>query len=651
MAAGKLRRVRSSRRRRRRRTHKLIVAAVLIAAVAAIGGGAEIGYAAVKTRADQLQAKLTIDLQDGQVELEAGKASLTQANATHDATLVTAATTHFAAARAEFLAAGQLADTSQLLRDLELVPAIGDSVRSKHQAVSGISAMGVAISDAGQDLAGLDGQLIKPSVSGPAGRTLLTVLDQAKTGLVKVRSDFTRAQQAAAQVDLRVVPAGQQAAFIKARTDIGTALAGLDEFDRLLPIMVEVLGGNGPRTYLIEQVNPAELRPGGGFIGTYSVIQANQGTLSVVRSGDAYDLVNPRPLPGQAGFIQQPSPYREIIPNISWSFVDSNIYPDFPTNAKTAESFVQPRIGQIDAVISMDYYTVAEMLSLTGPLAVPGFGTLTASNFVSTTIKLDLTGSAIHKALLAEVAGPLMQRVAALPSDQWPALIGALNTLAAQRHLQAYFNTASVETEIDRVGWSGSIRPTGAADYMMEVEANYWGNKTNYFLTRRYTVALTKTGNTLHHVVTVDLVNATVCGSEDRTSYRTDFRLFVADTASAVSNNLRPVRYANPAPPAGTRAADGWVPDIYCGGGRGQASFTYDTAWAPTARGVDQIYWQKQPGTVSDPIAITWNNGAGQSYTTAGTLDQDRIISLSATAVSLTAGQPAQATLPSLSLG
>ena len=630
----------------------LLAFIVVVIVVAGLGGASDLGYFALKGRADQLQAKLTSDLQAGQGELEAGKASLAQANAEHDAYWALRASDHFLAAKAQFLAAGQLADSSRLLQWLERTPGASDLVRSRHNAVDGIATMGIAISEAGQELSSLDGQLIKPPASEQGGRTLLTVLGEARTSLAKVKDDFAAAKTAAAQVEVSVLPAAQQATFVKARGTVDQALSGLDEFERLVPVLTEVLGGNGARTYLVEQVNPAELRAGGGFIGTYSVIRADQGTLTVIKSGDAYDLVNPRPLPGHAGFIPQPTPYREIIPEISWSFVDSNIYPDFPTNAKTAENFVQPRIGtKIDAVISMDYYTVANMVALTGPVAVPGFGTLTASNFISTIVQLDVAGSAIHKSILATIAGPLMQRVAALSSDRWPALIGLLNTLASERHLQAYFNDATVETEIDRVGWSGSIRPTRAADFMMEVEANYWGNKTNYFLTRRYTVVLAKTGNTLHHVVAVDLVNATVCGSEDRTAYRANFRLVVADTASAVANNLRPVRYANPAPPAGTRAADGWVPDVNCGGGRRQATFTYDTPWTPSPRGVDQIYWQKQPGTVADTIALTWSDGPGHSYMAGGTLDHDRIINLSATGVSLIAGQPVQATLPSLSLG
>ena len=651
--ADKVARVHSSRRSRRRRTRRLIATGLIIVLVAGIGGGSYLAYGLLKKQAAQLQDNLIADLQAGQRELEAGKASLTQANSQHDVTLVAEATSHFVAAEAQFRAAGQLADGSLLLRVVEGLPKVGSVARSEHTAVTGVADMGIAISKTGQDLADLDGQLIKPPTSSQGGHTLLTVLNEVKPSLVTIRGDLTLAQASAGDVDVSVLPASEQATFLKAKDTITSALAGLDEFDRLVPVLTEVLGGNGYRTYLIEQLNPAELRAGGGFIGTYSVLRADNGNLKVLRSGDAYELANPRPVPGQAGFIPLPMPLREVIPGTSWSFVDSNIYPDFPSNAEAAEKFAQPRLGvKVDGVIAIDYYTVAKMLELTGPIAVPGYATtMTAGNFIPLIIKADIAGTLSHKAILGAIAGPLMERVSALPTSKWPTLIGDLNGLAAQRHIQAYFNTASAEQEIQRVGWSGTVNPTTSTDYMMEVEANYFGDKVNYFLQRHYTVTLTRTGGILHHVITVDFVNNTVCGSYARTSYLANARLFVGQNVSAPTDNLRRVKYPNPPPPLGIRVLDGWLPQVSCNGGRGRSTFTYDTEWGGSVDLPYSIYWQKQPGTLKDSVNVVWNDGSGHVYRISGNLAQDQIITLSASGVALTPGQPAQATLPSLSLG
>ena len=646
-------RVHSSRGSRRRRTRRLIAAGIAVVLVAGIGGGSYLVYGLLKRQVAQLQAALTTDLQAGQRELEAGKTSLTEANTKHDVTLIGQATSDFVAAEAEFRAAGQLADRSLLLRAAEKLPRIGNAAHSQHTAITGIADMGVAISKTGQDLADLDAQLIKPPSSTQGGRTLLTVLNEVKPSLIEIRSDLTQAQISAGDVDVSVLPASQQATFIKAKDTITSALAGLDEFDRLVPVLTEVLGGSGYRTYLIEQVNPAELRAGGGFIGTYSVLRADNGSLKVLRSGDAYQLANPRPVPGQAGFIPLPIPLREVIPQVSWSFVDSNIYPDFPSNAKAAEKFAQPRLGiKVDGVIAIDYYTVAKMLELTGPIAVPGYATTVSSTtFIPLIVKADIAGTLSHKAILGAIAGPLMQQVSALPTSKWPTLIGDLNGLAAQRHIQAFFNDASAEQEIERVGWSGSVNPTKSTDYMMEVEANYFGDKDNYFLQRHYTVVLTRKGGTLHHQVTVDFVNDTPCGSYVRTAYKANIRLFISAAATAATDNLRAVKYPNPAPPPGMRLLDGWLADVLCSGGRARAVFSYDTPWPGDNGSPYEIYWQKQPGTVNDKIDVTWNDGSGHTVKVTGSLSADQVISLSATGVLLTAGQPAQATLPSLSLG
>jgi Protein of unknown function (DUF4012) len=649
---GKLRRV--PIRRRRRCLRAQLSFAVLLAIVLGLAGTGGLGFLVVKAEADSLQAQLTSQLKSGQAQLEAAKSSLTLANTKHDPNQVAVAKAHFSAAKTQFEAALRLADGSPLLRGLEDMPAVGRMAQARHTAVDGIATMGSSLADVGQDLADVDSQLLTPSKSGQQGQVLLGVLNQMGTTLVKIRAELERADSAATSVDPGIVPAGQQKTFLKAKNTIQTALVDVGVFQKLVPILIEVLGGNGVRTYLIEQVNPAELRPGGGFIGTFSVLQADHGTLKLTTSGDSYQFASVRPGPGQPGYVTPPGPLREFVPTVGWSFVDSNFFPDFPSNAKAAESFVQPQMAShIDAVISMDYYTVAKMLELTGPLQVPGFGiTVDANNFISQLLQSDVAAvDIVHKAILGAIAGPLMQRLSTLPPDRWSALIGALNDLAAARHLQAYFNDAAVETEMDRYGWSGALNPTDTSDFMMEVESNLGGTKANYFVTRHYAVELTHNGRFLHYKVTVDLVNEMPKVPNFAVYYHAYVRLYVGSTSSSTSDNLKAVKYPNPAPPAGTRMIDGWLPAIQGYGGHGQAVFEYDTPWQVDDSGQVTIYWQKQPGTVIDKVDVSWNDGSGHTYKVSGDLGQDRVITLTATGVILTPGQPAKAKLPSLSLG
>ena len=442
------------------------------------------------------------------------------------------------------------------------------------------------------------------------------------------------------------------ATFVNARASIASALLALDQFQQLVPVLSEAMGANGPRNYLIEQVNPAELRPGGGFIGSYSLLQANQGALKLVRSGDSYDITNPRPMLGQKGYVAPPDPLRDLVPTTSWSFVDSNFFPDFPSNALAAESFAAPRLGvNLDAVISIDYYTVAKLLEVTGPIQVPGFGiTVDSSNFVSTVVQADISGSPSHKAILAATAGPLMQVVSSLPAAKWPALLSALNDLAGGHHLQVFFNNPKLESTMDQFGWSGRVNPSATYDFMSEVEANLGATKANYFITRHSTVVLTRQGKLLHHQVIVDLTDNMPYSYRPNEFYRAYVRLFIPANASGGSDDLTQMRWANPAPPEGTGQLAGWL-SFHGYGHSIRLTFQYDTPWPSDSRGLRDLYWQKQPGTVDDAVSVTWNPGTGNVYSASGTMHQDLLVKLTPSGVTLQAAKTATAALPSLSLG
>jgi len=649
---GKLRRVPVPRRRRSRNARVALITVIGIAL--GVVGASGIGLLAVKSQADGIQSQLTADLKSGQTYLESAKTSLKLANNNHDPKQIDAATNDFVAAKAKFAAAVHLADGSTFLHGLEVMPAVGGLVRSRHDAVDGLGAMGIALSEAGLEVAKLDAQLIKPAPGGQPGQLLLGVLKQAGPSLVTIRAELQQAQVAAQSVDVSVVPAAQRATFVKARDSITTALGDLDELRRLMPILIEILGGNGPRTYLIEQVNPAELRGGGGFLGSFSLMSADNGSMTLVRSGNSYELASGRTTPGRPGYVTPPGPLLDWLPRVGWSFVDSNFFPDFPANARAAIQFVQPQLkSPIDAVISMDYYTVAGMLKVTGPLDVPGYPgvTLTADNFVPLLIKYDLEQGYTHKAILSAIAGPLLHRLLTIPTGQYPALISTLTDIIAHRHLQVYFTNPDVRAEMDRFGWSGVLNPTHATDYMMEVECNLGGTKANYYVKRTYTVRLSHVGNMLHHVVTVDIYDNMPVTPGTGNTYHGYFRLFVSPDSSGRSDNLVPVKNAAPPPPDGLRVLDGWLPTVRGAGGHGEAVFQYDTPWQTDNQGVDHIYWQKQPGTLNDAIHVIWQSSFRAVYTAGGDLSQDRVIDLAPNGVSISTGEPAQAQLPSLSLG
>lgn len=636
--------------RARRSVSRLAIAAVLLGLLLATSAAGVLTYQRGKT----LEASITAHLSSAQVELDAGKANLKAAATNRDPALLTVARSHFRLASNQFEQVSAAERGSALLRVGSAVPGVNFYVRPRAQAVAKVADLGIALSDAATRAADIDEMLLTPGSQGEdeGSAKLVGILQRAGPSLKTISAQLQRAAKDAAGIDLAVLPASQRTAFQSARVSIDKGIAGVNEFVTLLPVLFEILGVNGLRNYLVEQLNPAELRPGGGFIGTYSVMSANQGLLKIVTTGDVKLLDFPRPSTGQPNFVAPPGPLRQLIGNSSWSLEDSNFVPSFPSGAQTGQTFASAKLKyKLDGVLAIDFYAIASLLKLIGPMSVPGENvTLTSENLVAEIIRRDEVDPA-HKEFLASIAAPLLTKMATLPANRWPELVAALNDVAINRHLQVFFNDPSAQAEMARIGWSGVINPAASTDFMMEVETNLSASKVNYWLRRDYVIGLTRVGDVLHHQVTIHLVNKIPIGFPG--NYTCYVRFYVPAGVTITSSGLR----ANGSPYveqlSSLRFQDGWIdmpaPSYATPAPEAQFSLTYDTPWKPKPDGQATIYWQKQSGTQADHLGVTWTE-AGKTYSTAGDLSQDRIIRLNANGVFLDQGVAATAHLPSLSL-
>jgi hypothetical protein len=612
-----------------------------------------------RQKAVDLQADVIRDLDSGQHRLEAGKVALSQANQRHDPGQIAQARADFTAAYQAFASAKTRADGSRLLSLGSRIPGVNSYVKPRLAAVDGIAEMGMNLSNAAGRIAVLDLRLINPDRSTSAGARLLATLRTSTPDIAEIRSDISRAQRALEGVDASVLPATQRGVLEKARSTITAAASGIAEFQRLTPALVEILGGNGRRVYLIEQVNAAELRSGGGFIGTESVISVDNGSFKLISSGDSYAfdgyLPDERPRAGSPAYVRPPSTLTGFFSGYSWSFEDSNFFPDFQTNAKWAEYFADRRRGlKPDAIIALDYYAVADILKVTGPITVPGYGvTFDAGNLVDQVFLRDVSDPT-HKSILAAAAGPLVDHVSTLPADRWPQFLGVLNGAVVHRHLQVHFNNQVAEAEMIRVGWSGALNPAHGSDFFMETEDNFASNKSNHFITRHYTVTLTRDAAGLHHRVVVDLYNKAGAPSWYQHGYGAYVRFYTPSDATGQhlvnstpgTSSEIPPRYPNNDPHPGYALTDGWVniPQI----GHLQLVFEYDTAWSADDAGNHVMYWQKQPGTLDDVVDLTFSAN-GKTFTSKTDLSQDRLLTLGPHGLIVRDGQASSAVLPGLS--
>jgi len=122
----------------------------------------------------------------------------------------------------------------------------------------------------------------------------------------------------------------------------------------------EALGFYGPKTYLILFLNNTELRPGGGFIGTYAVVKMDKGLPKIIQVDGTENLaVNHDKIPS-------PKPIADHLMPKELEFRDSNWWPDFASSSQYSLATYKSSSGvladEIDAIIGFTPTVFEEIL-------------------------------------------------------------------------------------------------------------------------------------------------------------------------------------------------------------------------------------------------------------------------------------------------
>ena len=156
-----------------------------------------------------------------------------------------------------------------------------------------------------------------------------------------------------------------------------------DEVDRIAPqaelassgasVAPGMLGGDGTRHYFVAFTTEAEARGLDGFMGNWAELTAEDGKLTLSKSGRVAEL-NDAPNPDQR-VVAAPADYAENYQRfkIGTHLQDVTVSPDLPSVASVIGQ-LYPQMGgdPVDGVIVVDPYGLAALLQFTGPIQVDG---------------------------------------------------------------------------------------------------------------------------------------------------------------------------------------------------------------------------------------------------------------------------------------
>lgn len=322
----------------------------------------------------------------------------------------------------------------------------------------------------------------------------------------------------------------------------------LDQIVSSKEIFREILGIGKEKTFLVLMQNNTELRPSGGFWGTYGILKIKNGEIQSFATYDAYDLdlLN-------LGKYQAPAEVSDIMGD-QWRFWNSNWSPDFPTSVKQGLFFYQtvdPTI-HFDGVIGPNVDYLLSLLAITGPINVPDHSfQINQNNFVEKLIyePSDPAIIASEKAnpnyvVSAEVKKPLLGELAELMLAQisqngnYQKLTSvATTTFSALDHqdLLLYFSDDNLEKIVSDYGWAGNLQTSG--NFTEIVDANL-GSKLDFQVSKEANFKALGNGQ---FQVTLNYKNNFDPSANTQTqifsTYRSLTRVFVPKSAKLISAN------------------------------------------------------------------------------------------------------------------
>jgi hypothetical protein len=227
-----------------------------------------------------------------------------------------------------------------------------------------------------------------------------------------------------------------------------------------LSMYPDMAGFRQPQSYLVLFQNNRELRPTGGFIGSFALLNFKQGKLADWRIYDVYDA------DGQLlGHVEPPGPIKKYLESDGgWYLRDANWDPHFPASAEKIEWFLGKELHQsVEGVIAVDFDLIQNLISDIGSLNLPELQTtVTSENFYQQAQQQAennfFPGSHQKRDFLSSVTDALLFQIRQAESIDYRTIAKTLYKGLEKKQVQVYLNYSPAQKIIADYGWDGSIR-------------------------------------------------------------------------------------------------------------------------------------------------------------------------------------------------
>lgn len=349
------------------------------------------------------------------------------------------------------------------------------------EAARSISKAGKDFSQGIEDMRHLPELFVQENRSPNTDTERQSLTDKLKEDLVYIESAaeaLTDAKNYLEKVRINVLPEDLREKFSTVKDALDEIIKLTDKARNQIPALLTMLGDRYPHRYLILLQNDSEVRPTGGFIGSYIIADLNDGYLTKLDFHDVYES------DGQLQeYIEPPEDIARVSDN--WRMRDSNYSPDFSISAEKAAWFLQKEKGpSVDSVIAINQSFIKNLMEITGPIQVEGLSrSIDSENFqyiLSYVIESKLSGSS-PKDILGSFVSSFQERFAQI--EDYEKIFKAIIDGFSSGQILIYSRYENVEALLDEFGITGRITKTSEGDdYLNVINVSIGGNKSDFFI-------------------------------------------------------------------------------------------------------------------------------------------------------------------------
>lgn len=264
----------------------------------------------------------------------------------------------------------------------------------------------------------------------------------------------------------------------------------VEEIKPILKYLKPLLGYPHRKQYLLLFQNDAELRPTGGFLTAYAILEVDKGNFKPLGSWDIYTL--------DARFgnrLPPPDPIKKYHKNVFyWYLRDMNLSPDFKVFIETFWPYYQRAGGSnVDGIIALDTKVLVDLLRVLGPIGVAEWGRYSAENDprcncpqVIYELEKQITKPVgtlrtERKAVLGPLMHSILLNIMQSPRKKWPEFINIFFENIREKDILFYFFDEELQKAIETLNAGGRIREW-EGDYLHINDSNFAGAKSNMFI-------------------------------------------------------------------------------------------------------------------------------------------------------------------------